>query len=119
MDRLDALYNRAGFNDETKLVFLRVSVTKVQPVATFAMYRRVSNYAQLFQAAPISSAELAPFHAVSSVKEATNESLETKNRKDVQLLVRPVAGVQNMKAKIYTLADQLTNLTLILKKSQS
>lgn len=41
LERLDVLCSRAGFNAEAKFGFLRVTVTKIPPVATFSMYHRV------------------------------------------------------------------------------
>lgn len=61
MDGLDALCNRTGFNIEAKFGFLRVAVTNTPPVATFAMYCWVSNYAQLLQAVRKSTVELTLF----------------------------------------------------------
>lgn len=45
-------------------------------------------------------------------------TFETGTGKDVRFLVGPEAKVQNMEAKIDTLADQLSNLPLILQNSQ-
>lgn len=39
--------------------------------------------------------------------------------KKVKLLVRPKHRVRNFKAKVDTLADQLKNLSFMLKKSQA
>lgn len=44
---------------------------------------------------------------------------ETDTGKDVLLLLRPNARVQNIETKIDTPAEQFSNLTLILKKGQS
>lgn len=50
LERMDSLCAHASFNEEAKLGFLRVAVTNIFHVATFAMYRRLSDYTQFARA---------------------------------------------------------------------
>lgn len=58
-------------------------------------------------------------HATAATTDVDALIWETNTPKDVKLIVRPDAGVVNMKAKIDTPADQISNLSLVLKKSES
>lgn len=119
MNRLDSVYSRAGFNDEAKFGFLRVAVMKIPAVATFAMYRGVSSYMDLKKAVKDFDSGMRAFHAVSKDTERSAGTwLGNQEEKDMKLLVRPDARVQNMEAKIDTLADQMSSLTLLMKKGQ-
>lgn len=120
LDRVDALYSRAGFNEEAKYGFLRAAVTKIPPVATFAIYCGAPNYAQLASAVRDFDCGSRVFQAGPLTGEQGPSKLkEMELGKEVKLLVRPDVRVHNMKAKIDTLANQLSNLTLILKKSHA
>lgn len=50
LEHLDVVYLRASFKDEAKFGFLRMTVMKHPPVATFAMYHGTTSYEQLARA---------------------------------------------------------------------
>lgn len=49
----------------------------------------------------------------------TGGFLQEKSEMNRKLLVRPDARIQNMESKIATLADQLSNLMLMMEKSHA
>lgn len=120
MDRVDALYSRAGFNEEAKFGFLRMAAMKIPQVATFAMYRGASDYPALKKAIRDFDSGMRAFHSVTKYDGmSSTEILDVQQEKDKRLLVRPDARVKNMEVKIDTLADQLADLTLLMKKGQA
>lgn len=47
LESLGSLYTRTGFIEEAMFGFLRMAVSTIYPVATFATYRGVRTFAQL------------------------------------------------------------------------
>lgn len=50
LDRFDALYTRAAFNDKDRFEFLRAAVTHIPQISTVTMHRGVINYGNLRKA---------------------------------------------------------------------
>lgn len=119
LQRLEALYTRAGFYEEAKFGFSKMSVTNISPLATFAMYRELATYDQLTRAVREFVGGVSAFQSGSIQTPTPVQKHDDIREKDIKLLVRPDARVQNMEAKIRDIADQLSNLTLILKKSHA
>lgn len=119
LDHLESLYTRAGFNDKAKFGFLRVAVTQLEPVASISMYCGACDYAQLVKAVQDFDSGKCAFQLRPTPEKASKTTPGTDTDKEIKLFVRPDARVQKMEAKIDTLADQLSSLTLILLKGHS
>lgn len=120
MLKLDSMYYRAGFNEEAKFGFLRVATMKIPQVATFAMYPGVSLYDKLKKAIQEYDSGIRSLYSVTGQKDLMNSKLMNEPiQEDQKLLVRPDYRVKNMEDKIDTLANQMADLTLLMKKSQA
>lgn len=109
LDCLDALYTRAGFNEETKFGFLRMEFTKILPVANFAMYHGASDYAQLTRGIKDFEFGTRAFQAGACSKSDAEKLAQKDSDKKMKPPVRPDVRFHNMEAKIDTVADQLSN----------
>lgn len=118
LDRLDGLYCRAGFHEKARFGFFCMAVTKIAPLATCAMYRGVSSYDQLVKGVREYVSGTKSFQA-NPVISTEKELKHGGDMSNVKHLVRPDARVQNMETKMDTLADQLANFTLILRRGSS
>lgn len=94
-------------------------VSKIHDLATFAMYKRVRNYAQLNWTVRDYDSETRAFRTTPASAKGDSSIQETNTFKHVKLMVRLVAWVVNVEAKIDTLADQMANVAHILKLSDS
>lgn len=99
LNHLDTLYTRAGFNDEARSGFLRVTVTKIPPLDTFEMYRIFANYGHSKQANRHFESVTRAFLSICRGKMTMDSPLDDQKEKEVKSLVRPDSGVQNMESK--------------------
>lgn len=117
--KLDSQYTQAGFKDEAKFGLHPLAVTKILSHAAFVMYRRVAIYRDSKKAITDYDNGSRSFSSASSGIQANlTVWLQKQETKDVKLLVRPEARVENMKTRIDSLADQLSSLNLLFKKGQ-
>lgn len=97
LHRLNGRYGRTAFNENAKFGFLRMAVTKIAPLATFAMYQGARNYEQLTRAVREFVSEVKAF-CVDLIESETRELKRGWSETNVKVLVRSDAGVQSMKA---------------------
>lgn len=106
VDRLDAMYMQAGFNNEAKFGFFRVAVTKIPNLASFAMYRGANSYAELKRAVKAFGAGKRAFQSP-RLQAHLPECIPTQqpvehNRKN---LVRPDARVRQVESKVDQISE--------------
>lgn len=119
LERIDVMENCTGFNDKAKFGFLSVPVLNIPELATFALYRGVSTYASHKKAICDFEISRSAFHSVlPQPGSTTNDLIGRQSDKDRKILVRADARVHNVESKMDALTKQLTDLTLIMKKSQ-
>lgn len=93
---------------------------KIPSLTTFAMFRGVSNYEELKEAVKDFDRATRSFNSShANAQDDIRGLLEKQQATDKKLLVRPDAHVQNMESKIDTLAEQLSGLTLLMKKGST
>lgn len=94
-------------------------MTKTYLLAKFFMYGGVKTYAQLNWVVRDYVSGTRAFHSTPATAKGDVSIQETNFSKHVKLIVRPDARVVNMETKIDILPDQLANVTLIHKMSDS
>lgn len=85
----------------------------------FAMYRRANSFEQLTRSVKYFVNRVREFQAAPVACEEKDWWNDSGNNKEAQLLVWLNARVKNIEARIDTLAGQLSELTLNLKKGSS
>lgn len=93
-----------------------MAVTKHPHVSTFAMHRGLTSYEQPLRAVKDFIDRMNAFQAVSIARYEKNRENDTAHDTERQLLACPDARAENMDAKTDKLADQFSNIVLILKK---
>lgn len=121
---VDTLYSKASFNEEAKFGLLQNAAMKVPDLAAFAIYRGATDYPSLMKVIRDFDIGRRAFHSASLSGPSSHfthgaGAPSTQTAKAPQLLVRPDARVRNVEHKIDPLADQLADLTLIVKKTQT
>lgn len=115
MNCLDCKYRFAGFIDEIKPGFRRVSVIKFPSLSSFAMYYGDASNKELLPAVKDFRSGTQSFrHCILDVSKSNSELFDKKNI--VNRLARPDAHVGNKMLKIDTATIQLPNSTIFMKK---
>ena len=120
MKIMDSLYGNAGFNEEAKYGLLRNSAVKHPDLAQFVIYRAPSAYAELKKTLKDFVSGRNAFLAATG----SEGSPESKGSfvAPMKILTRPDARAgteQQLEAKVDALANQMAELSLIVKKSQT
>lgn len=116
LERLDGLYARAGFNNEAKFGFLRRAVIKIPQVASFAMYRVAMDYEALKQAIRDFDKGTKIFGPFTPRIDPLEDVTSTEVRKE-QISAEGDFWLEKLDAKIDVLINQVTDLTMLIKKS--
>jgi len=125
ISRMDELFGKANFNEEAKFAVLQRAVNEFPDLAAMALFRKADDYEKLKtlvedfhqgkKAYP--SLDRANFQAIRNLVKFVDEK-SAADSKTPRLMVRPDTRVQNVENKVDKLADQLANLTLLIKKSK-
>lgn len=123
--KLDELYVKANFNEEAKFAMLQKAVNTFPELAAMALFRGANDYESL-------KTIVQDYHKGRKTYPSLNKPYQTKEENGVKfvdeksglqskspkLMVRPDARIANMESKVDNLADQLADLTLLMKKAR-
>ena len=126
ISRMDELFGKAKFNEEAKFAVLQRAVNEFSDLAAMALFRKADDYKTLktivedfYQGKKAYlSLNRANYQAASNKVKFVDEK-SAVDAKTPRIMVRPDARVQNVENKVDKLADQLANLTLLIKKTKT
>ena len=122
---MDRLYEKANFNEEAKFGLLRSAVMEHLDLAQFAIYRGSTSYGDLKNSIKDFWNGRMAFHSsavYAGVGEGARKPLTSSWSQNLgmvpakKVMLRPDERVANVENKVDALADQLSQLSLIIKK---
>ena len=106
---MDSLFQKAGFDDNAKFGLMRRAVMEHAEIAQYVMFRNPRTYSSLKES----------IDSFSSARETFCIGRNTKLFLPKQIIQRPDAGQRKIEDKVDALANQLSELSLIVRKSQT
>ena len=106
---MDNLFQKAGFDDNAKFGLLRKAVMEQAELSQYIMFNNPVDYKSLKKA----------IHSFVSAKEAFSFHSSTASFVPRKIIQRPDVGQRKIEDKVDALASQLSQLSLIIKKSQT
>lgn len=115
----EKLYGQAKFDEASKLGFFRTSIKEVELLSEFVKVRTENNYEthgkDITNYKSMKKTFCAP--SLSTSGSLTQDVLDQQDETENRVLEHLDGRVKNMEFKIDSLTDQITNLTLMVKKS--
>lgn len=110
---MDSLFGKAGLNDEAKLGLLQNNVIRIQGLNSFVVCRSPIRYKELKKFVTYFEAIKRSIHAAKCFVDNGSSALMTKEKREVP---HPEVKTFNVENNIDTIAYQLVELSLLLKK---